>query len=109
MGPCANPPDTWIPQTTREWHQWLAREEETTVVAYRDKLSLLIAVKTGGPSPHGATRPARYWNPSLAQSSGRDSAMGLEKLPLEKRRASGNFQKPSADRKLPVRLELTLS
>lgn len=32
--------------------------------------------------------------------------MGPEKLPLKKRRASGKPQKPSADRKFPVRLEV---
>lgn len=32
--------------------------------------------------------------------------MGLKKLPLKKRRASGKPQKPSADQKFPVRLEV---
>jgi len=36
-------PDTWIPQTAREWHEWLVQEEGKTLAAYRDKPSLLIA------------------------------------------------------------------
>jgi hypothetical protein len=43
MNTGAYTPDTWIPQTAREWYEWLIREEEKTVAAYRDKPSLLIA------------------------------------------------------------------
>ena len=38
-----NCPDTWIPESAREWHGWLLREEEATVRAYREKPSNLIA------------------------------------------------------------------
>ena len=43
MNTGTNTPDTWIPQTAREWHTWLVREEKKTIAAYRDKPSLLIA------------------------------------------------------------------
>lgn len=37
------PSDSWVPQTTKEWYDWLAEEERKTVAAYRNKPSLLIA------------------------------------------------------------------
>jgi hypothetical protein len=37
------PSDSWVPQTTKEWHDWLAEEERKTVAAYCDKPALLIA------------------------------------------------------------------
>ena len=40
VGDC---PDNWIPGSTEEWHQWLLREEEATIRAYREKPSNLIA------------------------------------------------------------------
>ena len=36
-------PDTWIPQSAKEWYDWLVDEERNTVAAYREKPSLLIA------------------------------------------------------------------
>ena len=36
-------PDNWIPGSAEEWYEWLFREEEATVRAYREKPSNLIA------------------------------------------------------------------
>lgn len=35
--------DTWIPQSAKEWYDWLVEEERNTVAAYCEKPSLLIA------------------------------------------------------------------
>lgn len=35
--------DTWVPETAREWHAWLALEEQTTLKVYVEKPDLLIA------------------------------------------------------------------
>jgi len=43
MNAGANALDSWVPQTAKEWYDWLVEEERQTVAAYCEKPSLLIA------------------------------------------------------------------
>ncbi len=43
MNALSKAPDSWIPQSAKEWYDWLVEEERKTVAAYCDKPSLLVA------------------------------------------------------------------